>query len=124
MVRAATALIVIALSVSPTAKLLCDSWCFATTHSHSMDDSACHKVAAADHGGPRLEMSLARCDMSLGRLFLPEARHRTPGNAAATTAASSAVVVPLFDSCREDGTVFLRGDSGPPLAHTVAPLRI
>jgi hypothetical protein len=123
MVRAATALIVIALSGSPTAKLLCDSWCFGNAHSRSIADSACHKVTAAEQRGARLEVPPAGCDMSLGSPFVPEARHRALEHAAGT-AAFFAVAVPRLDSHRKDGMVLLGGDSGPPLGHTVTPLRI
>jgi hypothetical protein len=124
MTRAVAALIVIALSGSPTAQLLCDSRCFADTHPHNINDSACHKEKAAEHGGPRLEVATSSCDMSFGSPFLPEARHKALGNAGGGTAASSALAVPSVNSHREDATVLLRGDSGPPLGHTVTPLRI
>lgn len=124
MVRATAALIVIALMGSPTAQLLCDSWCFANTHARSITHSACHKVKAPERTGPSLDVPPGRCDLSLGSPFVPEARHRVLGGPAGGTGTPFAVTVPSLDSHREDGTALLRGDSGPPLGYTVTPLRI
>lgn len=118
MFRVASALIVMALAASPTAKVICDLACAAKPT--STGHHACHE--ARDESGPAVAVTPVSCArIAAVAPFTPGSAYRV------APAASVSVVLAVADDVHgrgNPGRLPARVDTGPPTDRTVAVLRI
>jgi len=122
MFRVPTVLIVMALTGSPTAHVVCDVWCQAESHSNGVADGLCQD--AHHQSGPDIQSPTETCARATTLSpFVTRATYK----AAATAyelAVATAVSASLRDLHHDAGAFPSREDPRPPPGTSVAVLRI